>query len=270
MYKRLSILVLSIMLLASCGTYNKLLKNGSDDDKLKYGKIYFLEKKYERASTLLGDIVSKNVFSGKKMEQAVYLLAQSFLMQEDYYSATLFYNEYVKSYPKGDYAEDCKFKVGYCHYLQSPEARLDQSDTKQAIRYLEEYIAMYPAGDKVDEAYGYIDDLRNKLAYKSLLEARMYYNLGLYLGNNYRSAIVVAENAMKDFPENKYREELSFLILKSKYTEAKNSVAERYVERFSEVIDEYYKYSSEFQGSKNIKEAERIFSEAKKYTEKIK
>lgn len=270
MRKLISILVLSLLLLSSCGTYNTLLKSGTDDEKLKYGKIYFLEKKYSRSVTLLGDIVSKNAFSGKKMEQAIYLLAESFLNQEDYYSAEIFYAEYVKSYPKGDFAEDSKYKVAYCHYLQSPEPRLDQSDTRLAIRYFEEYIAIYPSGDRVEQAYKYIDELRNKLAYKSLLEAKMYYNLGLFMGNNYRSAIVVAENALKDFPENQYREEFAFLILKSKYTEAKNSVSERYNERFSEVIDEYYKYSSEFHSSKNAKEAQKIFDEAKRITDKIK
>lgn len=254
--------------MVSCSSYQKLLKNGNDDERFEAAKTYFLEKKYDKSSTLLGDLIAANAFSGKKMEEAMYLIAESYMGMKDYYSASSYYADYIKSFPRGDYARDCKYKSAYCHYLDSPDARLDQSATLQAINAFTEYVQVYPDGDRVEDAYKYIEELNNKLAYKGLLEASLYYNLGLYMGNNYRSAIVSAENILKEYPSTSYRDDLLFLILKSKYAEAKNSIEERHRERYSEVIDEYYKYSSQFPDSKNIKEAERIFVEAKKQTTK--
>jgi outer membrane protein assembly factor BamD len=242
------------------------LKSNNAEEKLNAAKQYFLEKKYSKSSTLLTDIAK--YYEGKQQsEEILYLLAESYMEMKDYYSASEYYLMYLKSYPRGEYARDCKFNVGYCYYLDSPEARLDQASTYSAISTFTEFIQLYPEGEKVQDAYKYLDELNNKLAYKGYLEAKLYYNLGTYLGNNYRSAVIAAENVLKEFPESRYRENLSFLILKSKYDEAKLSIDERKKERFSEVIDEYYKYSGEFSNSKNIKEAERIFKEAKKITE---
>ena len=105
--------------------------------------------------------------------------------------------------------------------------------------------------------------MEDKLAYKGFLNAKLYYNLGLYGGNNYRASIVTAENTLREYPESKYREDIMFIILQSKFKEASLSVAEKRVERYSEVIDEYYRYVNEFADGKHIKEANRLYKEAK-------
>jgi outer membrane protein assembly factor BamD len=263
--KKILTYIIVILAVSSCSSYQKLLKSPNAEEKLAAAKQYFLEKKYSKSSALLSDVAS--VYKGtKKAEEILYLLGESYMGMTDYYSASEYYQAYVKNYPRGEYAKECYFQMAYCHYLASPEARLDQTSTYAALSAFSEFIQLYPESDKAQEAYGYIDELNNKLSYKGYIEAKLYYNLGTYLGNNYRSAVIVAENVLKEFPETAHREGLSFLILKSKYNEAKLSIDAKRKERFSEVIDEYYKYSSEFQNSKNIKEAERLFSEAKKYT----
>ena len=93
---------------------------------------------------------------------------------------------------------------------------------------------------------------------------RSYYDLGNYMGNNYESAIISAQNALKDYPTTTYREELSMLILESKYQEAVQSVEERKVERYRSTIDEYYNFINEFPDGKSKKQADKIFNESKK------
>ena len=39
-----------------------------------------------------------------------------------------------------------------------------------------------------------MNELYDKLAYKEYLSAKLYYNLGTYLGNNYLSAEIIAKN----------------------------------------------------------------------------
>ena len=112
-----------------------------------------------------------------------------------------------------------------------------------------------------------IFELQDKLTLKQLQNAQLYYNLGTYMGNNYESAVIVARNAIKDYPYSKYKEDLELIILKSRYQEADLSVDERKADRFREVIDEYYSFINNYPDSPNRSEAENIFKIASKYVQ---
>ena len=99
---------------------------------------------------------------------------------------------------------------------------------------------------------------------KEYLSDKMYYNLGNYLGNNYLSCVITAQNALKDYPYTNLREDLSILILRAKYEMAINSVDDKKPERYRETVDEYYAFKNEFPESKYLKDAERIFQESRK------
>jgi outer membrane protein assembly factor BamD len=121
---------------------------------------------------------------------------------------------------------------------------------------------MFPGSPKVDEATKYMDELRNKLVYKAYLSAKLYFDLGNYMGNNYRAAVITAQNTLKKYPDTEYREELSFLILESKFIQAVNSVPEKMEERARDTIDEYYSFINEFPESKYLKKAQRIYQQS--------
>ena len=116
-----------------------------------------------------------------------------------------------------------------------------------------------------DKIMSAIFELQDKLTLKELQNAQLYYNLGTYLGNNYESAVIVAKNAIKDYPYSKYKEELEMLILKARYQEANLSVEEKKADRFREVIDEYYSFINNYPDSPNREEADNIFKIATKY-----
>ena len=123
----------------------------------------------------------------------------------------------------------------------------------------------YPKSDHTAAAQSAIFELQDKLTLKELQNALLYYNLGTYMGNNYQSAVIVAENALKTYPYTKYREDLEILKLKAKYQEARQSVDEKKVERFRDVIDEYYSFTNNFPDTENRKEADNILKIAKRY-----
>ena len=100
--------------------------------------------------------------------------------------------------------------------------------------------------------------------YESLLAGegaslQLYYNLGNYMGNNYLSCIITAQNALNDYPYTKLREELSILILRARYGMAKESVQEKMIDRYRDTEDEYYSFKNEFPESKYMKEADKIY-----------
>lgn len=262
MTKRIIYISVLSLLLVSCSDYQQLMKNPDPEVKFAAAKNYFQEKNYTKSATLLEDI--SPYFKGSaRSEELLYLLAESYLGQKDYYSAAEYYQTYVKNYSRGEFAADCKFMVGYCYYKDSPDPRLDQASTQNALQAFSEFLELYPNSERSSEAYQYVFELEDKLAYKGYLNAKLYYNLGMYLGNNYRASIICANNTLKEYPETKYREMLLFLILQSKFKEATLSVQEKKSERFSEVVDEYYNYSSEYPDGKYIRDANRMLKEAK-------
>ncbi len=252
------------VLLSSCSGYEKLLKSNDNKLKLEEAKKYYEKNKYLRAITLFDAVVP--YYKGTtQSEEILFLTAQSYLGNQDYISAASLFEIYIKSYENGQYTEECAFLKGYCHYKESPDVRLDQTETILAINAFYDFIDTYPSSEKATEAEKYLSELNNKLAEKAYLNAKLYYNLGNYLGNNYLSAIITANNALKDYSGNKYKEEFSFLILESRFKQAELSVAEKKEERYRETIDEYNNFISEYPESKYLKGAEKILESSKKY-----
>lgn len=258
-----NVLILMVLVLSSCGEYQKILK--STDPELKYDKAvqYFEKGDFMRATTLF-DEISVYYKGTERSEQVLNYLAKSYVGQKDFYSASEYYKTYVKTYPKGQFAEEAKFMIGFCYYKDSPDARLDQAATYDAVNAFQEFLDLYPESSRAQEAMKLLDEMNDKLAYKYYLNAKLYYNLGNYMGNNYESAVVTAQNALKHYPSTKYREELSMIILQSKYEMAVQSVYEKRTERYRMAIDEYYNYINEFPAGKLKKQADKIFNESKK------
>ena len=154
--------------------------------------------------------------------------------------------------------------MGHCYYLNAPDARLDQTETKKAIEFFTQFVELYPDSPYAQQAYQEMNELYDKLAYKEYLSAKLYYNLGTYLGNNYLSAEIVAKNAMKDYPTNKYQEELNWLILQAKYQQLVNSLDSKREERARDTEDEYYSFVTQYPNSKHRAAAERIHKDLNK------
>lgn len=259
-------IIFSFLLLSSCGEYQRVLKSTDADYHLDFAKRAFEEKKYTQAATALEPVVT--VFKGtEKAEDALYLLALSNYENKDYETSGTWFKTYYNRFPKGKYTELARYFCGYGYYLDSPDPQLDQSGTIRAIQELQAFLDFYPRSDKVSLAQNAIFELQDKLTLKQLENAQLYYNLGTYLGNNYQSAIIVARNAIKDYPYSKYKEDLELLILKARYQEARESVDERKADRFREVVDEYYSYINNYPDSPHREEADNIFKIASKYTQ---
>ena len=262
--KRTSFLFLIVVLtLSSCSNYQKLLK--SDDAELKYNKAveYFDKGDFMRASTLF-DAVATYYKGTERSETVLNYMARSYMCQKDYYSASEYYKTYVKTYPKGKYVVESKYMIGYCYYQDSPDARLDQSATIKAVAAFQEFIDIYPESERVKDANKLLDELNNKLAYKAYLNARLYYNLGDYMGNNYESSVIASQNALKRFPSTSYREDFLMLIVNSKHQMAIQSIEDKKADRYRATIDECYNYINEFAAGKYRKEVDKILNESKK------
>ena len=263
MKKNILITLLAAVLLSSCGEYNKLLKSTDYEYKYEAAKNYFAKGQYNRAATLLNELIA--ILKGTdKAEESLYMLGMSYYNQKDYQTAAQTFVQYFNVYPRGTFTELARFHAGKSLFLDTPEPRLDQSSTYQAIQQLQMFMEYFPNSTKKQEAQDMIFALQDKLVLKELYSAKLYYNLGNYLGNNYESCVITAQNALKDYPYTDYREELSILILRARHEMAIYSVEDKKMDRYRETIDEYYAFKNEFPESKYLKEAEKIFNESQK------
>ena len=177
MKRKLSICLfgLSLMVLAtSCGEYNKVLKSTDYNYKYEYAKKAFEKKKYGQATTILADLVT--VFKGTaNAEESLYLLGLSHYENKDYMNSGSYFKTYYQHYPKGQYTELARFYAGYGYYLDSPEPQLDQTGTYKAIEELQNFLDYFPKSDKATIAQNAIFELQDKLVWKELQNAQLYY-----------------------------------------------------------------------------------------------
>jgi len=276
MKKYIIVALVSGSVLSSCGDYNKVLKSTDYEYRYEAAKSYFAKGDNTKAATLLEELIT--IMKGTtQAEESLYMLAMTYYNQGDYVTASHYFNTYYTTYPRGTFTEQARFHSGKSLFLDTPEPRLDQTNTYKAINELQLFCEYFPESKFKAEAQQMMFDLQDKLVMKDYQAAKLYFNLGSYTGNasytadmringnNFQACITTVQNALKDYPYTQMREELSILLLRAKHKLATESVIEKQEERMRETIDEYYAFKNEFPDSKYTKEANSIFKDASKY-----
>lgn len=254
----ISVSLLLLALLSGCSGYNKILKASDYNTKYSLAKIYFMEGHYTSCSSILEECVAYQRGTAQA-EESMYLLATCYYNMDDYLSASQYYMACYRSFPNSTYSEGCLYWSGRSLFLDTPDPRLDATSTTNAIMQLQRFVETYPESKFRPDAEQMIYTMYDRLVEKEIGTAELYYNMGNYMGNNYRSSIIVAQNALRDYPYTKYREKLSMLILKAKFQMAQESVLEKRDDRYRDAIDEYYAFKNEFPESSYMKEADKMF-----------
>lgn len=257
--RNIFIVGIALMLLASCGSFSKVQKSTDNEYKYKKALEYFEQDEFAKSSTLLSQLV--NIYRGtSRADKVYYFYSKSLLNQKEYMMAGHYFNTLKAEYPRSEYVEEAYYQIGYCYYKQSPKPRLDQSLSTKAIAALELYTNLYPQSKWAEQAQEMILEMKEKLVYKSYLSGRLYYDLG-----DYKAATISLNNCLKDFPDTKYREDIMFMLLESKYLLAVNSVEEKKQERMISALDEYYVFVDEWPESKHSRSAKNKFKVLSKY-----
>jgi len=257
--KRLRLLLFALaFVFAGCGNFNKIVKSTDNEFKYKKAMEYYEAGDYNRASTLFQSIV--RIYRGTSSADDIYFYyAKSLMGQKDYVTAVHFFSSLIREFPISEYIEETQFSIGYCNYFLSPNPRLDQAVTREAIDALQLYLNLFPFGKNTDEANRIIDELQNKLVYKSYLTSKLYFDF-----QNYKASVVALSNALKEYPDSQYREELMYMLLKSKYLLAVESVEDKQTERLSDALDEYFTFVDEFPESGYRREVSRFYETTSK------
>ena len=247
--------VLIVFVLFSCGEFNKILK--SSDYELKYTKAmeYYDKTNYTSAQTLLEELIP--VYKGTdRAEEIYYYYAYCSYYLTDYALAGFHFRTFVRTYHSSKHAEECAFMNAYCYYLSSPKYSLDQTDTKNAINEMQNFLNEYPESNRVDSCNILVDKLRAKLERKAYEISKSY-----FLRNDWKAATPACENFMKDFAESSHTEEMRFMIIKSYYLLAKNSIESKKYDRLEKAMTNYLKFVDLHPNSQYLAEAEIIYKD---------
>ncbi|MGY8987985.1 MAG: outer membrane protein assembly factor BamD [Flavobacteriales bacterium] len=261
--KKQTLFIPLLFILLSCGEYQKVLK--STDVNYKYVKAveYYENEDFARAMPLFNEL-STSMRGSKKAEAVSYYFAYCHYNNGDLLMSSYLFKNYVTTYPNGLHVEDCLFMSAYCIYMESPIYSLDATNTRKAIGEFQIFINKYPNSSKVKECNQLIDELRSKITYKAFENAKQYYTT-----ENYKAAILSLNNVLIDFPGNKYREKIHFLILKSSYQLAINSISTKIEERLNNTLDAYLVFNDNYPESEHSKQAEKIQLDTKQSLKKI-
>lgn len=259
---RLYIVLIVLLLVSSCGEYEKLLKSNDFELKKTKAKEYYAAGEYVKATELFTQILPR-FRATDEAEELNWMNAEAYLGMKDFYMAGSYYKSFIDQFPFGKHAEEANFKAALCDDNISLRAELDQDNTRNAIEGYKIFMNRYPLSTKVEEAKKNVKILEDKLVYKSYLSARLYSDR-----KEYKAAVVALNNSLKEYSDTKYREEMMFLKLNSLFQYAELSFAVKQKERYQATLDDYYSFMEEFPKSQYSKDVNGIFEKTNKFLKK--
>ena len=248
----------------SCSGLGKVVKSG--DPELIYQtalKLYKAEK-WTRASDMFE--ACQGYYVGSEREDSIaFFSARSKFKDRDYHEASLGFDEFRRKFGRSSFIEDAEGMYALCEYYMAPEPSRDQSLTAKAIVSINNFMERYPESERNEAFRGIIEELTGRLHEKNFLNAYSYFKT-----EKYKSAVIAFRNALKNYDETPYREQIMYYIVVSNYRLAHNSVAEKQADRYLSMLDSYYSFIEEYKESKYSKELARYFKEAKDFIDKNK
>lgn len=244
----------------SCGEYGKLLEGNDYEKQYQEALKYFKAGKTSKSLALLVNI--ENIYAGTdKIDTIKFYIASSCYDKGDFTNSSELFDEFRKNNPRSTFLEKAEYLYAMSYYNQAPNSELDQDFATKAKEAFEEFTYRYPNNENTPKCNAYIEELQERMHKKDFYVGETYYKISYY-----SSAIMTLKNILKKDAETPLREEILFLILKSQYAYAKESIHGKQKERFYDVIDSYYSLTSQFPDSKYKKIATRLYTNADNFT----
>ncbi|UYZ65146.1 outer membrane protein assembly factor BamD [Hymenobacter weizhouensis] len=260
----LFVLLLSALLLGSCSGYQKLLKSTDVNKKYEAAIQYYEKGDFFKAGTLLEELIP--LLKGRpEAEKAQFYFANTNFRQRNYTLSAYYFRQFADTYPNSPYAEEANFMYAKSQFRDSPEFQLDQTSTFSALEGIQDFLNRYPESKFRPEAENMSRELQTKLENKAFRSARLYYDLRYY-----QSAVTALAGFQQQFPASAFNEEAAFLKLSAQYDLARESVEEKQRERYLEAIAFYQNFVDTYPKSKNLKDAERMYEDAREQVAKLK
>ncbi|MCS6992010.1 MAG: outer membrane protein assembly factor BamD [Chitinophagales bacterium] len=246
-----------------CSTPQQARKADDPKARLQLAKKYFEQKKYYRALPLFDELMT--YFRGTpEMEDLLYRLAWCHYHTGEFLVAAYHFKNYATTYADNARAEECLFMHARCYYEIAPPMRLDQRYTYDCMDAIQIFANNYPQSPRMAEANAMMDDLIARLQNKAFFNAYLYYRM-----ERYKAAATAFDNMLHDYPDAPQAEQVHFLILKSWYLYALNSIPSKQTERYQQVTRLYTQFRSRYPQSAYLKEATQLYETSLQQLQKL-
>lgn len=258
------VLLLILAIAVSCSKFRRIEK--SQDWRVKYeaGQNYYNKKKYYKASILFESIlpIVRGLPEGEKVQ---FYLAYCQYYEELYLLSSEQFRTFFETYGRSTYAEEARFMYAYSLYESSPNSWLDQTSSVDAMASMQEFLNRYPNSKFRDKAVETIFTIQEKLEIKGFQNAYQYYKM-----KQYKAAIVALGNFVGNFPDSKYVEEASYLVIVANYKLAEQSIRSKQQERYQSAVENYMAFLDKFPQSGFLRDAEKYYSDSLTKINKLK
>ncbi len=172
--------------------------NFSAEEKLAYAIKLYEEEDYEVAVNEFQAIVLQ--YPGNPVvDDAQYYLGMTRFQRGEYLLAAYEFSKLVKNMTASEIVPQGQFMLAECYYQLSPHYSLDQKYTEKAIEEFQAFIDFFPSNEKVAEAETKINELNEKLAFKSFENAKIYERMEYYT-----AALIYYNNVLEIYHDTPY------------------------------------------------------------------
>lgn len=248
------VLMIAFLLLTSCRSeFEKVRISGDPEQILQTGMEYYDNEDYSRAKTLFELVL--NTYRGRSQAEELYFkYAYTHYYLGEHILASYYFENFSNTFPNSSFREEAEFNAAYSNYLLSPSFRLDQEYTNKAIDLFQRFVNRFPNSPRVAECNALMDELRRKLEQKAFYQADLYFRMGAY-----QSALVSFQHLLQDYPETSDAEKVRFLIVKSSFLLAENSIASLQEERYDDTIKAYHNFERRHSSSSRMDELNEFY-----------
>lgn len=169
--------VLALLLLAGCGAA-VLPAIHSEAERLTVARRLHAQGDYPQAIELLKAYALNNA-GAADVDEAIYLLGDSYLRAKLWVEATSEFDRLLRDYPESDSGASARFRLGEALFAQSRAADFDQDFTIRALAEWQRYQNDFPGHWLGPEAARRVLDARTRLADKLVRTGALYLKLKL-------------------------------------------------------------------------------------------
>lgn len=251
--------VVTLVVMASCSATQKAITSGDPQIIYRHALDLYEGENWNKAAALF-EMIEPYMAGAPNEDSLLYFKARCRFKGYNYSEAVAEFDEFRRRFGRSPFLEDAEGMYTLSYYYMAPGPTRDQQTTQLALISVEEFLSRYPDSEQFDTFSSLRDELVERLHEKTFLNAMTYYKIG-----RYKSAIVAFKNAFKQYPDSKYREEISYYVVASAYELADNSVPSKKEDRYLQMLDSYFTFIAEFPESKHRKEVDTMEKKARKY-----
>ena len=253
----------TVVIMVACSVVNQAIKSNDPQYAYEQALMLYEKGKWNQASSLFE--ACRHVYQASPREDSLaYYNAHCKFKEHKWDEASTLLDDHRRRFGRSPFAEDVEGMYALCYYYMSPSPERDQTVTTQAIVAITEFMSRYPESMYSVEFSDMLQELMDRLMEKSYLNAYTYYKIG-----RYKSAIVAFKNAIRQFPDSPRVEDMRYYTTVSAYKLAANSVTEKQLDRYLDMLDHYYTFIAEYpESTSRIKELERMAKDARNFIDK--